>query len=127
MRNFFTILLLICIAGQMNMVEAQNSKMKTSEWRYEVPQAPQGYEKGIITLSGDNANLKGELQLSSGYTIKMNNISLKNDTLKAGVYVESEYVQLLLKMNEHTMRGTANTSLGILEVKARKVVNEKKR
>jgi hypothetical protein len=57
----------------------------------------------------------------------MNNISLKNDTLKAGVYVESEYVQLLLKMNEHTMRGTANTSLGILEVKARKVVNEKKR
>jgi hypothetical protein len=126
MRRVFTILLLICLSGAMHMTEAQHSKIKKSEWRYEVSRAPQGYEKGMIILTDDNAQLKGEVQLSSGYTVKMDNITLKNDTLKARVFVESEYVQLQLKVNEQTMRGTANTSMGVLEVKAQRVVKEKR-
>ncbi len=127
MRRVSTILLLICLSGAIHMTEAQHSKIKKSEWRYEVSRAPQGYEKGMIILTDDNAQLKGEVQLSSGYTVKMDNITLKKDTLKATVFVESEYVQLQLKMNEQTMRGTANTSMGFLEVKAERVVKEKKR
>jgi hypothetical protein len=127
MRKVLTVILMICIAGAMNMAEAQPSKMKRSEWKYEVKRAPEGYEKGTIILTGDHAHLKGEVKLSSGYTVKMDNITLKKDTLKATVFVESEYVQLQLKMNEQTMRGTANTSMGFLEVKAERVVKEKKR
>ncbi len=121
-----SILILMLLVGAMGITVAQNHKKATSEWKYEVPQAPYGYEKGTFSLTKDKDSVSGELQLNSGYKIKMEEVSLKNDTLKAGVYVDSEYVRVLARVKDNKMSGTVDTSMGVLEMKAEKVAKDTK-
>ncbi|MDO5524127.1 MAG: hypothetical protein Q4G48_08815 [Bacteroidia bacterium] len=128
MRKLFVIFGWLFIAGIFFGVNAQSNKTVVGEWKYSVPQAPYGYEKGVISLVEKEKTLSGDLIFDSGYKVKLSSVSLKADTLRMGVYVESEYVAVVSKVKGNKMEGTVDSSQGKMNLKAEKIVpDEKKR
>nr|HMM18722.1 hypothetical protein [Petrimonas sp.] len=82
MRRLFIVLGLFFAAGVLSSVNAQSNKVVLGEWKYSVPEAPYGYEKGIISLVEVDKKLSGELKFDSGYKVKLSSVSLKSDTLR---------------------------------------------
>lgn len=51
---------------------------------------------------------------------------MRNDTIWANVYVESENVEIVAKISNSKMKGSVNTSMGVMSLEADKVVDSKK-
>ena len=122
MRRLFIVLGLFLATGVFSVVNAQSNKIVLGEWKYSVPEAPYGYEKGIISLAEEDKKLSGELKFDSGFKVKLSSVSLKSDTLRLTAYVESEYVSAVSKVKGNKMEGKVDTSMGVMGLKAEKVV-----
>ena len=85
-----------------------------------MPQAPYGYDKGKIILTNDSNVLTGEVEINSGYIVKMRDVTLVNDTLKGGVYIENELVRLQGNVKDSIIVGTVDTSMGKMNFRAKK-------
>ncbi len=127
MRRLFIVLGLFFAAGVLSSVNAQSNKVVLGEWKYSVPEAPYGYEKGIISLVEVDKKLSGELKFDSGYKVKLSSVSLKSDTLRLTAYVESEYVSAVSKVKGNEMEGKVDTSMGVMRLKAEKIVPQTKK
>ncbi len=127
MRRFLIVFGLLLIAGTFFNVNAQSLKTVVGEWKYSVPQAPYGYEKGVISLTEKDKALSGDLIFDSGYKVKLSSVSLKADTLRLGVYVESEYVTVVSKVKGNKMDGTVDSSQGKMTLKADKIAPDEKK
>lgn len=125
MKKTAVLLIVILLNGFMHFVDAQNNKSSKNVWKYEVAQAPYGYEKGKLILTYDKDVLIGEVEDSSGYKIKMSEVSLVKDTLKGVVYIENERVRLKGNIKDSIIIGTVDTSMGVLKFKAIKEVSSK--
>ena len=128
MRKLLVVFGLLFITGVFFNVNAQSNKTVVGKWKYSVPEAPYGYEKGVISLTEKDKALSGDLIFDSGYKVKLSSVSLKADTLRLGVYVESEYVTVVSKVKGNKMDGTVDSSQGKMTLKAEKIVpGEKKK
>ncbi|KAF5031763.1 hypothetical protein DSECCO2_624350 [anaerobic digester metagenome] len=127
MRRLFIVLGLFFAAGVLSSVNAQSNKVVLGEWKYSVPEAPYGYEKGIISLVEVDKKLSGELKFDSGYKVKLSSVSLKSDTLRLTAYVESEYVSAVSKVKGNEMEGKVDTSMGVMRLKAEKIIPQTKK
>ena len=128
MRKLFIVLGLLVITGAFVSVNAQNNKSVLGEWKYNVAEAPYGYDKGVISIVENEKKLSGEVIFDSGYKVKLSEAALKADTLRLSVYVESEYVTVVLKVKGNKMDGTVDSSQGKMTLKAEKIVpGEKKK
>lgn len=123
MRKIILLTALFAVTLSFNAI-AQKKVQVAGNWKYEVPQAPYGYEKGNINISEKENVLTGNLVFNSGYTVKLDNIILKNDTLQANAYVEGERVDIVVKVLKNSMNGTADTSMGKMSLKAEKAIKE---
>lgn len=108
-------------------VNAQSNKTVVGQWKYSVPEAPYGYEKGVISLTEKDKALSGDLIFDSGYKVKLASVSLKADTLRLGVYIESEYITAISKVKGNKIDGTVDSSLGKMTFKAEKILSNEKR
>lgn len=106
---------------------AQEKKSAVGNWNYEVSQAPYGYDKGKMSLSEEKKVLKGNVSFQSGYRVDLQNVTLKNDTLRARVFVDGENVNITARINKNNMTGTVNSSMGIMSLKAQKIVDTDKK
>lgn len=127
MRRLFIVLGLFLTTGVFFIVNAQSNKIVLGEWKYSVPEAPFGYEKGVIFLEEKDKSLSGNLVFDSGLKVKLSDVFLKSDTLKLGVYVESEYVTVVSKVKGNEMEGKVDTSMGVMRLKAEKIVPQTKK
>lgn len=127
MRRLFIVLGLFFAAGVLSSVNAQSNKVVLGEWKYSVLEAPYGYEKGIISLVEVDKKLSGELKFDSGYKVKLSSVSLKSDTLRLTAYVESEYVSAVSKVKGNEMEGKVDTSMGVMRLKAEKIIPQTKK
>lgn len=127
MRKLLFIFGLLFVIGAFTNVNAQSNKTVVGEWKYNVPEAPYGYEKGVIALAEKNKVLSGDLVFDSGYKVKLSNVSLKADTLRLGVYVESEYVTVVSKVKGNKMDGIVDSSQGKMTLKAEKITSTQKK
>ena len=125
MKKTVVLLIVILLNGFIHFVGAQNNKSSKNVWKYEVAQAPYGYKKGRLILTYDKDVLIGEVEVNSGYKIKMNKVSLVNDTLKGRVYIDNELVNLKGNVKDSIIIGTVDTSMGVLKFKAIKDVSSK--
>ncbi len=125
MKKTAVLLIVILLNGFMHFIDAQNNISSKNVWKYEVAQAPYGYEKGKLILTYDKDVLIGEVEDSSGYKIKMSEVSLVKDTLKGVVYIENERVRLKGNIKDSIIIGTVDTSMGVLKFKAIKEVSSK--
>jgi len=121
MKKIFVLVLLMgIISGAANALPAQSVKDVTGEWAYEVPTAPYGYQKGVITIAEKEGVLSGEVKFDSGYKIQLKSVSYEAATLKLGLYVDYEYVTVTAKVAGKKMEGTVDSSQGKMALKAGK-------
>ncbi|HSO89270.1 MAG TPA: hypothetical protein VLQ91_22140 [Draconibacterium sp.] len=109
------------VIGSANAVVSQASKDVVGNWKYEVPSAPYGYEKGTLVFSEKDGKLVGEVKFADGYKIDMKDVKMEEGgVLKCGLYVDYEYVSVKAKIEGTKMTGTVNTPEGEMKLTAEK-------
>ncbi len=108
------------ITGMVNGATLQGNQNVVGEWKYEVPTAPYGYQKGMIRISQNNGVLSGVVTFDSGNKVQLKTATVEGDILKLGLYVESEYVSLEAKTKGSKMEGMVDSSQGKMAFKAEK-------
>lgn len=98
----------------------QDYKGLVGEWKFEVPSAPYGYEKGMLSFFEKDNKLEGEVKFGEGNKIKLTNLRYAKDSLKCNLYVDNEYVDVKAKVEGKKIRGVANTSIGEMNFAAEK-------
>ena len=124
-KMFFALVVLFSIASVFSLT-AQNNKKAVGVWKYEVSQAPYGYDKGTLEIKELKNDFSGVVNFNSGNSVKMQKVTMSNDTLRANLFVDSESVDIVAKISNTKMEGTVNTSTGRMSLKADKVVESKK-
>ena len=117
---------LVILLSMTFVLTAQNKKKVVGVWKYEVAQAPYGYETGTLEVKELKNELSGEVKFNSGNSVKLQKMTLSNDTLRANAFVDSETVNIIAKISNTKMEGSVNTSMGKLSLKADKVIENKK-
>lgn len=116
------VFMMALLAGSANSVmAAKSNKTVVGEWKYEVPTAPYGYEKGVVVISEKDGKLAGEVKLDGGYKIELKQVTLADNTLKFGLYVDYEYVSVTSTIDGKKMAGTVNSSEGTMKLTAEKI------
>lgn len=118
MKKTTALLFAVILSGLMIFAVAQSNKSERTVWKYEVPKAPYGYDKGTLILTKENNVITGVVQMGSGYNINLQNVSLVNDTIRGNAYIDSEYVALLGNVRDSVIVGTVDTSMGLMDFKA---------
>lgn len=124
-KIIFTLVVLFSMTFVFSLT-AQNKKNAVGVWKYEVAQAPYGYESGTLEVKKNKKVLSGEVKFKSGNSVKLHKMKMSNDTLRANVFVESESVDIVAKITNNKMEGFVNSSNGKMSLKAAKVVENKK-
>ncbi|MGV8964067.1 MAG: hypothetical protein ACOH2V_11905 [Candidatus Saccharimonadaceae bacterium] len=123
-KLLFTLFVVFSISLVFNLT-AQNKKKAIGVWKYEVAQAPYGYDKGTLEIKDHKNEFSGVIKFNSGNSVELQKISMSNDTLRANVFVDSENVSIVAKISNSKMEGFVNTSMGNMSLKADKVVENK--
>ena len=126
MKKVYLALIVLFSAVSLFSLTAQNNKKVVGVWKYEVSQAPYGYDKGTLEVKELKNVFSGEIKFNSGNSVTLQKVTLSNDTLRANVFVDSESVDIVAKINNTKMEGTVNTSMGKMSLKADKVIENKK-
>ena len=95
------------------------NKKILGEWEYSVPQAPYEYQKGVLILSKEGKELKGEM-LVQGYTTVLEELVNVKGNVKATVNIEGESVAFDLNFSKNTFEGTVSYSQGSMEINGTK-------
>jgi hypothetical protein len=112
---FFTFIIAVGIIFTSN---AQTKKLAVGNWKFEVPQAPYGYDKGTILITQQGDSLIGEIKTNSEESFKLNKIASKNDSINITAYIQGEPVNVNAKIEGNKMSGKAYWSQGEMDLKA---------
>lgn len=113
--------LVAVFASNVSAAVGMDNKDVTGEWKYEVPTAPYGYEKGVLVLSEKEGKLAGQVKFEDGYKIELKNITYAEGTLKCGLYVDYEYVSIKAKIDGKKLTGAVASPEGEMKITASKV------
>jgi len=103
-----------------NALVATGNKDVAGEWKYEVPTAPYGYEKGVLNFSEKENELAGEVKFNDGYKISLKDVSYKGDTVKFGLYIDYQYIGVTATVEEGKMTGFVDSPEGKMKLTAEK-------
>lgn len=122
MKKLLAITFLFAVVlGTANASVSSGNNDVVGEWKYEVPTAPYGYEKGTIVVEEKEGNLAGHVKFEDGYKIELKNLAYADGLLKCGLYVDYEYVSIKAKVDGKKMTGTVDTPEGEMKLTAEKV------
>jgi len=120
-KVMFFVFFITLMAGSVNTSVAAGNKQITGEWKYEVPTAPYGYEKGVMVFSEKEGKLAGEVKLADGYKIELKNIEFAEGVFKFGLYIDYEYISVTSKIEGKKMTGAVKTPDGEMKLTAEKI------
>ncbi len=121
MKNLLFFLILFSIAtSTIGAATSQDLDDVVGNWKYEVPSAPYGYDKGNLIIEKKDDELAGEVVFADGYKIDLKNVTYENGEFKCGLYIDYEYISITAKIEGDKMTGTANTPEGELKITAEK-------
>lgn len=123
MKRFVLFFTMMLVASSLFVGLAQNvsDQKLVGDWKYEVSQAPYGFEKGTIVFSNKEDVLSGEVVFGSGHEVRLQDLSFKKDTLMANAFVDGEYVSITAHVKKDLLDGKVNTSMGVMGLKAKKI------
>lgn len=121
MKKLLLAITLLVVVSASGTAAAQNKNAVGGSWKYEVAQAPYGYEKGNIVITAQKNLFSGDVNFDSGYSVKLQDVTWKNDTLRANASVEGESINIVAKVVKNNMTGTVDTSMGKMGLKAEKI------
>jgi len=110
----------VIIAGTLQAAVSQGNKDVVGEWKYEVPTAPYGYEKGVLTITEKEGQLAGEVKFADGYKIELKNLNYTGNVFKFGLYIDYDYISVSAKIEGKKMAGTVKTPDGEMKLTAEK-------
>ena len=113
--------LVAIFASNVNAAVGMANKDVVGEWKYEVPTAPYGYEKGVMVLAEKEGKLAGQIKFEDGYKIELKNVTYAEGTLKCGLYVDYEYVSIKAKVDGKKLTGAVDTPEGEMKITADKI------
>jgi len=128
MRKIITLFVILLLSA--SAISAQSSRDKkavTGKWKFDAPYAPEGYTSGTIELTFAENKYSTSLSFTgSDYKIPGEKTKVENDSVTFVVYVESEQVEIFLKLeNESKMAGKAVYSQGEIPLTLTKEVPKK--
>ena len=91
----------------------------TGTWSYDVPYAPEGYQKGEFTFEKKDKKLSGYASID-GYKIPMEKVSQSHAKVTFGMSVEGNQVDFQLDFEKETFSGKASYSEGVLDITGKK-------
>src|SRR5210317_1384359 len=106
------VLFFVAISGALNAAVSQANKDVVGEWKYEVPTAPYGYEKGSLIVTEKEGELAGEIKFADGYKVELKNLVFNDNVFKFGLYIDYEYISITVNIDGKKMKGTVNTPEG---------------
>jgi len=109
------------VLGTINASVSSGNDDVVGEWKYEVPTAPYGYEKGTLVIEEKESKLAGHVKFEDGYKIELKNLAYADGTLKCGLYVDYEYVSIKAKVDGKKMTGAVDTPEGEMKITAEKI------
>ena len=98
----------------------QDYKGLVGEWKFEVPSAPYGYEKGMLYFFEKDNKLEGKVEFGDSYKTKLTNLRYAGDSIECNLYVANEYVDVKAIVEGEKIQGVANTSIGEMNFTAKK-------
>ncbi len=119
-KLFLFVLFSGIISLAVSATVSKNNKAIIGEWKYEVQQAPYGYQKGVIAISEKEGKLVGEVKFEDGYKIALKTVSYEKGELKVGLYIDYEYIEIKAKVDGKKMKGTVSSPEGPLSLEAEK-------
>ena len=115
-----TLVLVLTVISSFTLMESYKVNKKIlGEWEYAVPQAPYEYQKGVLVLSKEGKELKGELVIG-GYSIALEDLVNVKTNVKAKVNIEGENVSFDLNFTKNTFDGTVGSSQGSMDITGNK-------
>jgi hypothetical protein len=109
------------ISGSLQAAVSQKNKDVVGEWKYEVPTAPYGYEKGVLVITEKEGQLAGEVKFADGYKIELKNLNSAGNVFKCGLYIDYDYISITANIEGKKMNGTVKTPEGDMKLTAEKV------
>nr|WP_319509848.1 hypothetical protein [uncultured Draconibacterium sp.] len=120
-KLMFFVFVLFVATITVNASNSRNNKEVIGEWKYEVPNAPYGYNAGNLVFEEKEGNLTGHVKLEDGYKIDLKDITYEDGVLKFGLYVDYDYVTLKITIEGEEMKGIVNSPEGEIPITAKKV------
>lgn len=124
MKKLITLtFVLALVAIQFKNLSAATNKDVIGNWKYEAINAPDGYNKGTLIFTEKEGKLVGEVKFADGYKIEMKEVKFEESgTVNCGLFVDSNYINVTLKIDGSKMTGTVTTPDGDLKLIAQKEV-----
>lgn len=119
-KLLFVALFFIAVAGSLQAAISKGNKDVVGEWKYEVPTAPYGYEKGILVITEKEGKLAGEVKFADGYKIELKKLNYAENVFTFGLYIDYEYISVTANTEGKKMTGTAKTPDGDMKFTAEK-------
>lgn len=88
-------------------------------WEYDAPNAPYGYQNGLINLTKEKKSLKGTISIGS-YTSDLDEIQTEKNSLTSVIIVEGERVELELNFEKNSFEGLAKSSQGNIPISGKR-------
>ena len=125
MKRFIPfILLMLCMAP---FVSGQVQNKQLGKWKFEAPNAPEGYTGGIIEIATAEKGLSASISFGeSDYKLPGEKVKIENEVLSFIVNVEGNEVSIALKPESDViMKGNATYSEGSIPLTLTKYIPEK--
>lgn len=101
----------------------KDSKVKVKkilgEWECSIPDAPYGYQNGVLLLSKVDGVLSGEMVME-GQGNPLEDVVYEKNVLKAKMYVQGEVVRFNLNFTKKSFEGVVSYSQGALDISGTK-------
>lgn len=123
MKRFMFIVLFASIATLFSNVAGASVKEDLKgNWQYKVSDAPYDYQAGQLIITETNGKTTGTAKFSNGSEVKIPEITFTDNTFSFSVTIESVSVKVTGKIVQGKIVGKADSSQGIMDLKAERVV-----
>jgi hypothetical protein len=109
------------VFGTVKVVAAKGNKDVTGEWKYEVPSAQSGYDKGVIVISEKEGKLAGQVLYEDGNKIALKDVKYADGILQFGIIVEYDSYTIKANIEGKKLEGKVIHTQGEMEITAEKV------
>jgi len=113
-------LFLLCLStGKVTASDDIKNKVK-GKWEITVPDAPYEYQKYAVDIKEKDGTILMDFK-GGDLNAKDQKFTIKDGKLTGNIYA-GEYVKILIWEEKGEIKGSADTSMGILPIKFKKVV-----
>ncbi len=118
MKKVFILLVVFSLSAFKAVGHFPDKKDVTGEWKFSCPEAPYGYQSGILNFELKKGDLEGDVNFDDGYKIDLTKVELKDQELILNLYVDYELITVKLTVDEDKLTGHVNSSQGRFSVTA---------